>query len=78
MRTSLSPERPHVAVKHEEKAVRHKIIISGLMALCSLALLVMHIAERDSNYHGDHLTAGVLMLTVAVIIWFLPSEPNKE
>jgi hypothetical protein len=57
--------------------VRHKIIISGLMALCSVALLAQHVAELGSNYHGDHLFAGVLMLTLATLVW-LPSEPDKE
>jgi hypothetical protein len=52
--------------------------MSGLIALCGLALLVQHVAERGSNFTGDHLVAGALMLTVAVIVWCLPSEPNKE
>src|SRR5262249_20749379 len=50
--------------------------MSGLLALCGLALLVQHVAERGSNFHGSHLAAGALMLTVAVIVWFLPSEPQ--
>jgi hypothetical protein len=58
--------------------VRHKIIMSGLIALCGLALLVQHVAERGSNFTGDHLVAGALMLTAAVIVWFLPSEPEVK
>jgi hypothetical protein len=62
------------------KAVRHKITMSGLLALCGLALLVQHVADlrSGSNFYGDHLTAGALMLTLAVIVWFLRSEANKE
>jgi hypothetical protein len=52
--------------------------MSGLIALCGLALLVEHVAELGSNFQGDHLVAGALMLTLAVIVWCLPSEPNKE
>jgi hypothetical protein len=54
--------------------------MSGLLALCGLALLVQHVAElrSDSNFQGDHLVAGVLMLTLTVIVWCLPSEPNKQ
>jgi hypothetical protein len=60
--------------------LRHKITMSGLLALCGLALLVQHVADlrTGSNFHGDHLVAGALMLTLAVIVWCLPSEPNKE
>jgi drug/metabolite transporter (DMT)-like permease len=59
--------------------MRHKkIIIGGLIALCGLALLVQHVAELGSNFHGDHLVAGLLMLAVAVIFWCLSSEANKE
>jgi hypothetical protein len=61
-----------------EKAVWHKRTMSGLLALCGLALLAQHVAELGSNYHGDHFTAGLLMLTGSVIVWCLPSEPNKE
>jgi hypothetical protein len=56
----------------------HKITMSGLLALCGLALLVQHVAERDLNFTGDHLVAGVLMLTAAVIVWFLPTQPEEE
>jgi hypothetical protein len=52
--------------------------MSGLIALCGLALLVQHLAEHGSNFTGDHLVAGALMLTVAVIVWCLPSEPSEE
>jgi hypothetical protein len=54
--------------------------MSGLLALCGLALLVQHVADlrSGSNFQGDHLVAGVLMLALAVIVWFLPSEPSKE
>ena len=52
--------------------------MSGLLALCGLALLVQHVTELGSNFTGDHLVAGVLMLGLAVIVWYLPSETNKE
>jgi hypothetical protein len=52
--------------------------MSGLMGLCGLALLVQHVAELGSNFHGDHLVAGALMLTLAVIVWCVPSELNEE
>jgi hypothetical protein len=58
--------------------MRHKITMSGLLALCGLALLVQHVAELGSNFTGDHLGAGALMLTGAIIVWFVPSEPDKE
>jgi len=51
--------------------------MSGLLALCGLALLVQHVAELGLEFHGDHLVAGALMLT-AVIVWFLPSKPEEE
>jgi hypothetical protein len=51
-----------------EKAVRHKITMSCLRALCGLALLVQHVAELGSNFTGDHLVAGALMLTAAVMV----------
>jgi hypothetical protein len=50
--------------------------MSGLLALCGLALLVQHVAELGSNFTGDHLVAGALMLGLAVIVWFLPSKPK--
>jgi len=56
--------------------VRHKITMSGLLALCGLLLLVQHVAELGANITGDHLVAGALMLTAAVIAWFLPSKPK--
>jgi hypothetical protein len=52
--------------------------MSGLLALCGLALLVQHLVELDPNFSGDHLVAGVLMLTAAVIVWFLPTQPEEE
>jgi hypothetical protein len=52
--------------------------MSALLAFCGLALLAQHIAERDPNFRGDHLAAAALMLALAVIVWFLPSELNKE
>ena len=61
--------------------MRHKITMSGLLALCGLALLVLlvqHVAELGSNFTRDHLGAGALMLTGAIIVWFVPSEPDKE
>jgi len=58
--------------------VRPKITISGLLALCGLALLAQHVAELGSNFHGDHLVAGALMLMLAVIVWFPPPESNQK
>jgi len=58
--------------------VWHKITMSLLLALCGLALLVQHVAELGSNFPGDHSVAGALMLTAAVIVWFLPSSPEVE
>jgi len=54
--------------------------MSVLLALCGLALLIQHVAElrSGSNFQGDHLVAGVLMLALAVIVWFLPPESNTE
>ena len=54
----------------------HKITMSGLLALCGLALLVQHVAETGSNFTGDHLVAGALMLGLAVIVWCVPSKPK--
>ena len=60
-------------------AMRHKrTIMSGLVALCGLALLVQHVSELGSNFTGDHLVAGIVLLAAAVIVWFLPSEANEE
>jgi len=59
-----------------EKAVRHKVTMSGLLALCGLALLVQHVAELGSNFTGDHLVAGALTLGLAVIVWCVPSKPK--
>ncbi len=56
--------------------LRHKITMSGLIALCGLALLVQYVFEPDPAYTGAHLIAGLLMLTLAVIVWCLPSEPE--
>ena len=58
--------------------MRHKITMSGLLAFCGLALLVQHVADLGSNFHGDHLVAGALMLTAAIIVWCMPSEPDKD
>jgi Na+-translocating ferredoxin:NAD+ oxidoreductase RnfD subunit len=58
--------------------VRHKITMSGLLALCGLALLVQHVAERGRNDTGDHLVAGALMLMAAVIVWFLPAQTEGD
>ena len=52
--------------------------MGGLVALCGLALLVQHVAELGSNFHGDHLLAGIVMLAVAVIVWCVPFENTKE
>jgi hypothetical protein len=43
-----------------------------LLALCGWALLLQHVFDLDP-FTGDHLVAGALMLTTAVIVWFLPS-----
>jgi hypothetical protein len=51
--------------------------MSGLLALCGLALLVQHLVEPDANI-GGHLIPGVIMLALAVMVWCLSSEPNKE
>jgi hypothetical protein len=57
--------------------IRHKrTIMGGLVALCGLALLVQHVFER-SNFHGDYLLAGIVMLAVAVIVWCVPFEDTK-
>ena len=56
--------------------MRHKITMSGLLALCGLALLVQHVAELGSNFTGNHLVAGVIMLALAVIVWCVPSKPK--
>ena len=56
--------------------MRHKITMSRLLALCGLLLLVQHEAELGANTTGDHLVAVALMLTAAVIVWFLPSKPK--
>jgi len=58
--------------------VRHKVTMSGLLALWGLALLAQHVAELGSEFHGNHLGAGALMLLAAVIVWFLPSKPEEE
>jgi hypothetical protein len=59
-------------------AMRHKrTIMGGLVALCGLALLVQHVFER-SDFHGDHLLAGIVMLGVAVIVWCVSFEDTKE
>jgi hypothetical protein len=52
-----------------EKVVWSKTTMSGLLALCGLALLVQHVAERGPNETGNHLVAGALMLAGAVIAW---------
>jgi hypothetical protein len=51
--------------------------MGGLVALCGLALLVQHVFER-SDFHGDHLLAGIVMLGVAVIVWCVSFEDTKE
>ena len=58
--------------------MKHKIIMSALLALCGLAYLVQHVAELGTVFHGNHLGAGALMLAMAVIVWFLPSQPEDE
>jgi hypothetical protein len=58
--------------------VTKPLTMSGLLALCGLALLAQHVADLGSNFHGDHLFAGALMLMLAVIVRFLPSEPHKK
>jgi len=50
--------------------------MSGLLALCGLALLVQHVGELGTNFTGDHLIAGALMLMAALIV--LPSQPEEE
>jgi ATP-dependent DNA ligase len=49
-----------------------------LAKLVHRPLLAQHVTELGSNFHGDHLVAGALMLTLAAIVWCLPSQPNKE
>jgi len=51
--------------------------MSGLMALCGLALLLQHLYDLQP-FTGDHLVAGGLLLGMAVIVWCVPSEANKE
>ena len=58
--------------------MKHKITMSRLVALCGLALMVQHVLERDPNYTGDHLIAGIVMLALAVIVWSLSSEPDTQ
>jgi hypothetical protein len=58
--------------------VRRKTTISGLLALCGLALLVQRVAELGSNFHGDHLFAGLLLLTLAGIVWCQQSERDMR
>jgi hypothetical protein len=60
------------------KTVTRKRTLAGLVALCGLALLVEHAADRGLNDTGNHLAAGVVMLTAAVIVWCMPTEPYKE
>jgi hypothetical protein len=54
--------------------------MSVLLALCGLALLIQHVAElrSGSNFQGDHLVAGVLMLALAVIVWFYRPNPIRN
>jgi hypothetical protein len=59
--------------------MRHKrTIMGGLVALCGLALLVEHVSYLGSDFTGDHLIAGIVLLVVAVIIWCVPSEAPEE
>jgi hypothetical protein len=59
--------------------MRHKrTIMAGLVALCGLALLVQHVSELGSDFAGNHLAAGIVMLAVAAIVWYLPAEENEE
>jgi hypothetical protein len=51
--------------------------MSGLLALCGFALLVQHVAELGSNFHGDHLVAGALMLTLAGTV-LVSAVRNRE
>jgi hypothetical protein len=37
---------------------------------------LQHVFER-SNFHGDHLLAGIVMLGVAVIVWCVPFERHQ-
>jgi hypothetical protein len=52
--------------------------MAGLVALCGLALLVQHVSELGSDFAGNHLAAAIVLLAVAVIVWCLPAEENKE
>ena len=52
--------------------------MAGLVALCGLALLVQHVSELGSDFAGNHLGAAIVLLAVAVIVWCLPAEENKE
>ena len=61
------------------EAVRHKLTMSRLLALCGFALLAQHAATPESsNVQGDHLVAGLLMLTTVVIVWCLSSDPRQH
>ena len=52
--------------------------MGGLLALCGLALLVQHVAELGSNFTGNHLAAGVIMLALAVIVWCVPVQTEGD
>src|SRR5215471_3188854 len=54
-------------MKHK---ITHKITMSGLLALCGLAL--QHVAELGSNFTGDHLIAGALMLVSTIPFVAIP------
>jgi len=51
--------------------------MSGLLALCSLALLVQQVVEADPNI-GAHLVPGIIMLAMAVIVCCVPSQANSS
>jgi len=77
------PSVPRVVEKSSEaqnpmSGLPVKITMSGLLVLCGLALLAQHVVELGSNFTGNHLVAGLLMFVGAVIVWYLPSEPDKE
>jgi hypothetical protein len=60
------------------RAVRRENNNERAYSALRLGASAKDVAELGSNFTGDHLVAGALMLTVAVIVWCLPSEPNNE
>jgi hypothetical protein len=75
-------EKTHAPTKRTHGSagslILRKRTLAGLVVLFGLALIVEHVANLGSNFTGDHLVAGLVMLTAAVIVCYLPSEPYKE